>query len=109
MDNVADLHVRAMTLQRQIQQDTLALGRLQQEMTIALCGLSAIDAVVMVPTTIVPTRILRLPDVLKLIGLGRSTVWRMVKEQQFPTPCRLSPHAVGWFEADVRDWMEHRT
>ena len=49
-------------------------------------------------------QIVRLPDVLKETGLGRSTVYRMVAEHTFPAPVRLAKRAVGWRHDDVREW-----
>ena len=53
-------------------------------------------------------RLLRLPAVCTRVGLGRSTVWRMMKDGTFPKPRRLSTHAVAWLEADVNEWVRAR-
>lgn len=52
---------------------------------------------------------LRLPQVLKAVGVGRSTVWRWCKEGLFPTPVRLGPRVVAWRASDVSDWAAART
>jgi prophage regulatory protein len=49
-------------------------------------------------------RLLRLPAVLQVTGLARSTVYRMVAEHTFPAPVRLAKRAVGWRHDDVRQW-----
>jgi prophage regulatory protein len=49
-------------------------------------------------------QIVRLPDVLKTTGLGRSTVYRMVAEHTFPAPVKLAKRAVGWRQDDIRQW-----
>lgn len=51
---------------------------------------------------------LRLPQVLKVVGVGRSTVWRWCKEGYFPTPVRLGPRVVAWRASDVSDWAAAR-
>jgi HTH-type transcriptional regulator/antitoxin HipB len=43
---------------------------------------------------------LRLVDVLRVTGLARSTVYRMMAEHAFPAPCRLGRRAVGWRSDD---------
>ena len=48
--------------------------------------------------------VLRLPDVLRATGLGRSTIYRMVAERTFPAPVKLAKRAVGWRHDDVRQW-----
>lgn len=51
---------------------------------------------------------LRLPAVLKVTGLGRSTVYRMVAEHTFPAPVKLAKRAVGWRHDDVQQWTAGR-
>jgi prophage regulatory protein len=48
--------------------------------------------------------LLRLPSVMKLTGLGRSTIYRLVAEQRFPSPVRLGQRAVGWRRDDLAAW-----
>jgi prophage regulatory protein len=47
---------------------------------------------------------LRLPAVLKITGLSRSTLYRMVAEHTFPAPVKLSRRAVAWNQHPVRQW-----
>ena len=54
------------------------------------------------------TSFLRLPTVMQQTGLGRSTIYRLMAERQFPQAVRLSGRAVGWRVADVRQWAESR-
>jgi len=55
-----------------------------------------------------PSLLLRLPAVMKLTGLGRSTIYRMVAERRFPTPVRITNRAVAWRRADLDQWSEAR-
>ncbi|MCK4712808.1 MAG: AlpA family transcriptional regulator [Marinosulfonomonas sp.] len=54
-------------------------------------------------------RIYRRPDVEKLTGLSRSTLYAMMAEGAFPKPVKLGKRAVGWREHDVRDWLDSRS
>ena len=56
----------------------------------------------------VPTRILRLPDVLARTGLSRSTIYVRVANGTFPKPVPLGARAVGWIESDVDTWIRER-
>ena len=47
---------------------------------------------------------LRLPAVIHMTGLGRSTIYRMVAEQTFPTPVRVGARAVAWRREDLQAW-----
>jgi prophage regulatory protein len=53
-------------------------------------------------------RLLRLPVVLHVTGLGRSTLYKMISEHRFPAPVKLSTRAVGWRDDDVRNWADAR-
>ncbi len=53
-------------------------------------------------------RILRLGAVLDRTGLGRSTLYSMVKTGHFPPQVSLGLRAVGWLEADVEAWIRQR-
>ena len=51
-------------------------------------------------------RILRLPAVMDVTGLGRTTVYEQMAAGRFPKPIKLSERAVGWLEADIQNWIE---
>ncbi len=56
----------------------------------------------------IKTRVIRLPEVCRLVGLSRSSVLRLERAGRFPAKFNLSDHAVGWIEADVVAWIEER-
>ena len=54
-------------------------------------------------------RVVRLPEVLEITGLSRTTIWRREREGSFPAPFRLGgegTRAVGWREQDIYDWID---
>jgi prophage regulatory protein len=51
---------------------------------------------------------LRLPVVMRMTGLGRSTIYRMVAAKKFPSPVRIASRAVAWRRADLDRWSESR-
>ena len=53
-------------------------------------------------------RILRLPDVRKLLGLHKSTIYRMIERGEFPRPIRLGPNSVGWVRTEIENWIASR-
>lgn len=53
-------------------------------------------------------RILRLPDVIALTGLSRSTIYAYMKANNFPKSVALGARSVGWLEADIVEWIESR-
>ena len=54
-------------------------------------------------------RIYRRPDVEHMVGLSRSTLYAMIADGTFPRPIKLGKRAVGWREADLLLWLEHRS
>jgi prophage regulatory protein len=52
--------------------------------------------------------LLRLPAVVRMTGLARSTIYKHVALQQFPSPVSLVGRAVGWRLAEIEDWAQRR-
>ncbi len=55
------------------------------------------------------TRFIRFPELKNLIGLSRSTIWRMEKKCLFPHRTKLSTNTIGWNEEDIAAWIRNRT
>ena len=51
---------------------------------------------------------LRMPTFMRMTGLGRSTIYRLMADQKFPCPVRLGPRAVAWRRSDLDRWSEAR-
>ena len=45
----------------------------------------------------------RLPKILQLFPIGRSTWWQGVKDGKYPKPLKLSERTSVWRAADIRD------
>ena len=54
------------------------------------------------------TRLINEKEVLALIGLSRSTLWRLERAGQFPSRLQVSTRAVRWNLAEVLEWIESR-
>jgi prophage regulatory protein len=51
-------------------------------------------------------RILSLPALCGKVGdLSKSTVWEMVRDEDFPAPVQLSANRIGWLESEVDEWI----
>jgi prophage regulatory protein len=55
------------------------------------------------------TRLIRLPEVMSRVGLGRSTIYRWMNEGKFPKPVQLGGHAVAWVEEEVETWVAEKS
>ena len=53
-------------------------------------------------------KILRRKDVEEIVGLSRSTIYKLMSTGAFPRYIRLGPRAVGWRLSDIEAWIEFR-
>lgn len=53
-------------------------------------------------------KILKLPAVMELTGLGRATVFSSVKSGNFPAPLKLTKRSTGWLQSEVDSWIAER-
>jgi prophage regulatory protein len=64
--------------------------------------------------TVFYPRILRLKQLTKRIGLGRSTIYDRMDVQSprydatFPKPIKLGTAAIGWIDSEITAWIEQR-
>ena len=56
-----------------------------------------------------PARILRPRTVTQLVGLSRTTLWRMERTGHFPQRRRIGATAIGWLAEDVENWIRTRS
>lgn len=52
--------------------------------------------------------LLRIGTVVRVTGLGRSTIYRLVACNEFPSPVRLTRRAVAWRRSDLERWTNAR-
>lgn len=51
---------------------------------------------------------LRQPEVLRRTGLSRTSIWRKVREGDFPAPRQLGANSIGWPESEISEWLDNR-
>ncbi|TAL82844.1 MAG: AlpA family phage regulatory protein [Rhodanobacter sp.] len=51
-------------------------------------------------------RLLRLPQVLPLAGVSKSTWWKLVREGRAPQAVRLGDRCTAWRASEVAAWIE---
>lgn len=44
-------------------------------------------------------------DLIALVRLSRTSIYRMTRQGRFPPPCSLGNGHIRWREGDVRAWM----
>lgn len=53
-------------------------------------------------------RLLRRPEVLLRTGLSRTSMYRLMQQQQFPRPVHLSAKTVAWSSSAIDAWIAAR-
>jgi len=54
------------------------------------------------------TKFLRLTEVIERTGLSRSTIYKLMAEDDFPPNVSLGARSVAWVEQEVEDWIFSR-
>lgn len=55
-----------------------------------------------------PDRLLRLPEVQRLTGLGRSAIYEQMQRGTFPRSVKATVRTATWSEAAVQAWIADR-
>jgi prophage regulatory protein len=50
-------------------------------------------------------RLLRLPELVRTIGVSRATIYRYVDSGRLPSPVKLSSRCVAWRASEITAWM----
>ena len=58
--------------------------------------------------TLPETGFLRLPEVLRLFPVSKSTWWLGVRDGRFPAGYKLGPNTTGWRCEDIRELIASR-
>ncbi len=53
-------------------------------------------------------RMLRREEVEQRTGMSRSTIYRLMREGDFPLPHRVGQRAVRWRESELEAWLASR-
>ena len=51
---------------------------------------------------------LRIGAVMRITGLGRSTIYRLMADEEFPSPVRLTKRVIAWRRSDLERWSDAR-
>ena len=56
-------------------------------------------------------RIMRIPEVVEVTGLSKTTIWQRVRSGDFPPPLKLgslATRSIGWKEGEIERWIDSR-
>lgn len=52
-------------------------------------------------------RLLRLKDVMEILQLSKTTIYKLVKENKFPHQVKISDRQVAWRQSDIQKYIEN--
>lgn len=52
-----------------------------------------------------PDRLVRLAEVKRRVGLGKTMIYELINEGKFPAPYKLSPFAARWSDREITHWI----
>lgn len=47
-------------------------------------------------------------EICRLLGISRTTLWRLRQRRDFPSPIRLSTRRIAWRRDAIDAWLEAR-
>jgi len=53
-------------------------------------------------------KIYRLPTVIELTGLSRSSIYLAISKGDFPKPIKLGARSIGWPEHFIQEWQNKK-
>lgn len=58
-------------------------------------------------TSSMSQRLIRLPQVKQMVGLGTTAIYERIKQGSFPKPIKLGRMSM-WVESEVQEWIAER-
>ena len=55
-----------------------------------------------------PKKLIKIADVKDMTTLGKTKIYRLISEGNFPRPVSLGPTTVAWSEAEIEDWIQNK-
>ncbi|OJU16581.1 MULTISPECIES: AlpA family phage regulatory protein [unclassified Sphingomonas] len=52
-----------------------------------------------------PDRFIRLDEVKRRVGLGKTMIYDLIRESKFPAPYKISPCASRWSDREIVAWI----
>jgi len=54
-------------------------------------------------------KVLRLKDVIQIVGLSRSSIYALKASGNFPNSFMLGKRAVAWLDSEIQSWVDLKT
>ena len=50
----------------------------------------------------------RVKDLSQILSMGESTIWKMVRNNNFPKPQKITERLTVWTRKDILDWVRFK-
>lgn len=67
-----------------------------------------VPAVPPLPVSPAQERLMRLPEVLYVTGISRSTLYELTSRNAFPVRVAIGPKNVAWVASEIHHWVAER-
>ena len=54
-------------------------------------------------------QVIKLKTVIKLTSLSSATIYRLIKNGEFPKQLKLAERSSGWLLEEINDWLESKS
>jgi prophage regulatory protein len=54
-------------------------------------------------------KVIKLKKVIELTSLSSATIYRLVKNGEFPKQLKLAERSSGWLLEEINDWLESKS
>ncbi|MEZ8285590.1 helix-turn-helix transcriptional regulator [Vibrio splendidus] len=51
-------------------------------------------------------RLVRQAELANLLGVSKTTLWRLRQDKNFPAPVAIRSRLIGWRFSDIENWLE---
>ena len=52
--------------------------------------------------------LIRLPEVRQKVGMSKSQIYKLIAQDKFPKPVKVSPRISCWVTAEVDQWVQEQ-
>ena len=54
-------------------------------------------------------QVIKLKTVIQLTSLSSATIYRLIKNEEFPKQLKLAERSSGWLLEEINDWLESKS
>ncbi|HAT5065599.1 MULTISPECIES: helix-turn-helix transcriptional regulator [Klebsiella] len=54
----------------------------------------------------ITNRFIRVPEVLRRVGFGRTKLYELIRQGRFPEQVKIGPRTVAFVESEIDEWIE---